>query len=523
VTARADGADAHAIEPREAAAATGYVGNDRLLFGIILGVLAFWLFAQTTLNIASTMADDLGIEMSVMNIAVSITALFSGIFIVVVGGAADRIGRVRVVQAGFLFGIVGALLVGLAPSGALATPSLLLGRIAQGLSAACIMPASLALVKAYWSGAARQRAVSLWSMGSWGGSGFAALFGGLMAANVGWRWIFFACAAVSVVGMLLVRGTPESRVATTDAYRLDVKGIATFMVAMIALQVLLTQGSTLGWLSPAALGLLVVAVVVGAIFVRVEAGNPDAFVDFRLFRNRTYTGATVSNLLLNAVAGIIIVAMTLIQVGGGKSAQEAGLLTLGYAIAIVAFIRVGEKLLQRFGPRRPMLWGSLIVAVTIVLLLPTNLLLSTYQLLAIVAFTLFGIGLAFYATPSTDAALSNLPDDQAGAGSGIYKMASSLGASFGVAISAAIFTALSAETAGTGPGGWLEGVITFTGRQDNVAVRTAAFWAFAANLLMIVAAVVSILVLIPKGKKREDLDESEPSSGPAASENRLRR
>ena len=65
----------------------GFRGNDRLLFGMILGVLAFWLFAQTTLNIASTMATDLGIEMSVMNIAVSITALFSGIFIVVVGGA----------------------------------------------------------------------------------------------------------------------------------------------------------------------------------------------------------------------------------------------------------------------------------------------------------------------------------------------------------------------------------------------------------------------------------------------------
>lgn len=149
-----------------AEAGTGYVGNDPLLFGIILGVLAFWLFAQTTLNIAPTMGRDLGIETSVMNIAVSITALFSGIFIVVVGGAADRIGRVRVVQAGFVLGIVGALLVGLAPAGPLTVPSLLLGRVCQGLSAACIMPASLALVKAYWDGPARQRAVSLWSMGS---------------------------------------------------------------------------------------------------------------------------------------------------------------------------------------------------------------------------------------------------------------------------------------------------------------------------------------------------------------------
>lgn len=75
-----------------------FVGNDRVLVGIILGVLAFWLFAQTTLNIAPVMAEDLGVTTNVMNIAVSITALFSGIFIVVVGGLADRVGRVRMVQ-----------------------------------------------------------------------------------------------------------------------------------------------------------------------------------------------------------------------------------------------------------------------------------------------------------------------------------------------------------------------------------------------------------------------------------------
>jgi DHA2 family multidrug resistance protein-like MFS transporter len=499
---------ATAVEPHSSATSRG---TDRLLYGMILGVLAFWLFAQTTLNIAATMARDLGIEMSVMNIAVSISALFSGIFIVVIGGLADRIGRVRIVQLGFVFSIVGALLVGFAPAGGLAATSLILGRILQGLSAACIMPASLALVKAYWEGAGRQRAISLWSIGSWGGSGFAALFGGLMAQNIGWRWIFFACAAISVIGMLMVRGTPESRVTSSGAYRLDVKGIVTFMIAMVALQILLTQGSSLGWTSFASLGLLIITVAVGFVFVRVESGNPNAFVDFRLFGNMTYTGATISNLLLNAVAGIIIVAMTLVQVGGGMSAQEAGLLTLGYAIAIVAFIRVGEKLLQRFGPRRPMIWGCLIVAATILLLMPTNLLLGTYRILAIIAFTLFGIGLAFYATPSTDAALANLPEDQAGSGSGIYKMASSLGASFGVAISAAIFTALSAGGEGVN---WLAGVVTFVGRQDNLAVREAALFAFGANLLMVVAAIISILLLVPSGKMRDEAGEANPATQP---------
>ena len=65
---------------------TPYQGNDKLLFGIIMGVIAFWLFAQTTLNVAPDMQKDLGLDASMMNIAVAITALFSGIFIVVIGG-----------------------------------------------------------------------------------------------------------------------------------------------------------------------------------------------------------------------------------------------------------------------------------------------------------------------------------------------------------------------------------------------------------------------------------------------------
>ena len=65
-----------------------YEGNDRLLLGIVLGVITFWLFAQTTLNIAPAMREDLAIDVSSSNLAVSITALFSGIFIVVFGASA---------------------------------------------------------------------------------------------------------------------------------------------------------------------------------------------------------------------------------------------------------------------------------------------------------------------------------------------------------------------------------------------------------------------------------------------------
>ncbi|MFA7542263.1 MAG: MFS transporter, partial [Lysobacterales bacterium] len=111
----------------------GFVGNDRLLLGMILGVVTFWLFAQSTLNIAPDMQRDLGMAAGTMNSAVAMAALFSGIFIVVMGGLADRFGRMRVLVIGFWLSIVGSLLVGLAPAGGVGSGMLLLGRAVQGL------------------------------------------------------------------------------------------------------------------------------------------------------------------------------------------------------------------------------------------------------------------------------------------------------------------------------------------------------------------------------------------------------
>lgn len=168
-------------------------------------------------------------------------------------------------------------------------------------------------------------------------------------------------------------------------------------------------------------------------------------------------------------------------------------------IFIIAFIRVGEKLLQKFGAKKPMIWGTLIVLLSLLLLMATNLMQGTYEILAVIAYSLFGLGLAFYATPSTDAALSALPEDQAGSGSGIYKMASSLGAAFGVAISAALFTALQ-------DGGMeiIGEAINFVGLQDNIAIREAGMVGLAANLIMGLIALASIIVFIPDNAGREE-------------------
>jgi MFS transporter, DHA2 family, multidrug resistance protein len=123
-----------------------YHGTSRLIVGIVLAVITFWLFAQTTLNVAPAMRADLRISESLNNVAVTITALFSGIFMVVAGSLADRLGRVRLTNVGLALSILGSLLIAISPPGTVLF--LMGGRIIQGLSAARIMPATLALMKA---------------------------------------------------------------------------------------------------------------------------------------------------------------------------------------------------------------------------------------------------------------------------------------------------------------------------------------------------------------------------------------
>jgi DHA2 family multidrug resistance protein-like MFS transporter len=485
---------------------TQWKPTDAWLLGIVLAVINFWLFAQTLLNVIPGIQEELGIERTLANLAVSITSLFSGIFIVVAGGLADRIGRVKVMYVGIYLSILGSLLIAITPeqSGAMTDALLLGGRIIQGLSAACIMPSTMALIKTYYEGKERQRALSYWSIGSWGGSGFCALFGGLMATSfLGWRSIFWISIVLSVLALFLVRGTPESRAEPQTRHAsFDWGGLIAFIVALVALNVYISQGPSIGWLSFTGIG-LVAATVVGVLaFFAIETKKDGPFLNLSLFRNLTFSGATVSNFLLNGAAGTLIVSLGLVQVAAGLSSLQSGLLTLGYLIAILATIRVGEKLLQRFGPKRPMIWGSAIAGIGILLTSMTFVLIEQYVVLAVIGFTLFGIGLGFYATPSTDAAMANVPDNEVGAAAGIYKMASSLGNAIGVSISAALYVAAQAVDPDL-----IRSWGLFIGDQTNVALRFGGAVGVLFNLFIVVVAIISIMVTVPsdKAEKRPEV------------------
>ncbi len=483
---------------------TQYKGTDKVLIGFILSVLTFWLFANSMMNVSPVMTETLGMDANTMNIAVSLAALFSGIFIVVIGGLADSLGRVKIFRIGLYLAIVGALLVGLAPQGSLAMPMLLVGRALQGLSAAFIMPTSLGMIKVFWEGAERQRAISLWSIGTFGGSGLSSLVGGTIASSLdsqwiaGWRWIFILAIIVAIIALFMTKELPENKREEAGKYRVDWGGIIMFMIAMVALQIFITKGNSFGWTNWITIALLVVALVFGYLFIAIEKKVPFAFVDFGLFKNKVFTGATLANFFINGTSGMLIVSLTLMQRGAQFSSMEAGLLTLGFAIVVILFIRVGEKLLQRFGAKKPIIWGALIISLSIILLMQTQIMTGQYVVLAVIAYSLFGLGLAFFATPATDAALSNLPDSQAGSGAGIFKMASSLGTSFGVAIAAGIYTAVVTRTE---PIAWLSNIVPFIGRQDNVIIRQGAMLGLAFCLLLAIMVIITVVALIPDKKK----------------------
>ncbi|MCC9843014.1 MFS transporter [Streptococcus agalactiae] len=448
-----------------------FKGNNKLLVGIVLAVLSFWLFAQSILNMGPDVQSSLGISSGAMDIGVSSTALFSGLFIVVTGGLADKLGRVKFTFIGLCLNIIGSLLIVLANGAVL----FIMGRIFQGLAAAFIMPSTMALVKTYYDGKDRQRAVSFWSIGSWGGSGLCSYFGGAVASTLGWRYVFIFSIIASVVSFLLILGTPESKNVGQKTH-FDYLGLIIFIISMLSLNIGISMAQEHGLMNVIPLSLFTVMLIGFVLFYYVETRKSNSFIDFHLFENRLYLGATISNFLLNAVAGTLIVINTYMQQGRQLTPKVAGEMSLGYLVCVLIAIRVGEKILQRFGARKPMLLGAMSTFVGIFLMTLVNIQGPLYLVLVFVGYALFGTGLGIYATPSTDTAISSIPNEKVGSASGIYKMASSLGGAIGVATSIAIYHA-------------------FSGNAD---FHKAALCGLILNLVFCSLSILSILFVIPK-------------------------
>lgn len=454
-----------------------FQGNDRLLAGMVLGVLTFWLFYQSMFNVAPDIQRDLNMPDTSLNAVISLGSLFSGCFIVLMGGFADKFGRVRMTYIGFALNILACVVLyfssGMVGFG--------VGRVLQGLASACIMPATLSLIKHYYHGPQRQRAFSFWAIGSFGGSGLSSLVGGVIATYLGWKSIFLLSIAVSVIGMLLIAGTPESKAGGQKHSKYDYVGLFSCVFGLLALNLLITKGFKLGIAHPFTLSMLAAFLFLASLFFHTELRlKTAAFLDFSLFQNRGYSGACLSNFLLNCTAGTIFIVNTYLQKGHGLTPFKAGLKSLGYVAAVLVMIRMSEKLLQRFGYKKPMLAGVLITSCGILGLSLTMTPGDVYMIQVVAAFALFGFGLGCYSTPSADCAMINVPMEKAGVAAGVYKMASALGASFGIAAGATVFSLF-----------------------QHAGVHNAAQIALSLMLCLGILSMLSIVWLIPNGKAKD--------------------
>ena len=395
-----------------------FEGNDKILVGMICGLLGFWLFAQSMLNVNLVMGKSLHLDSSTLNFAVSIMAMVCGMFIVVIGRLGDILGHTRVLRIGYYLSIVGSIII----------------------------------------------------------------------------------AVVPLSGIFLLRDLPQDpKPASNTPSKFDYLGSFILVLMLVSLMIIIINGGAWGWLSLTTILLAVIFLVCISLFYRIEnKRGKEALIDLQLFKSKKFSGATIVNFCMNSVAGLLIIAMMLIQQGAQVDESSAGMLTLGYGIALVSFIRVGEVIMRKCGKRFPILLGLSLVMIATLLFFFTHIMAHQYKVLVIISMTFFGLGLALFATPITDVALSDLYNSDAGVGSGIFKMASSLGAAIGVAISTGLFMGISMSSNKIN---FLDTFLVWMGRQENVMIRGGAMIAIFFNLLIVVVAIFITMRTIPGNKE----------------------
>ncbi|MEX5673136.1 MULTISPECIES: MFS transporter [unclassified Staphylococcus] len=454
------------------------VSGSKLLTGIVLSILTYWLFAQAFLNIGPKIQTTFDASPDIVNISVSLTSFVTGVFMVVAGNISDKFGKVKLTRIALVLSIVGSLM--LIVSGNVVM--LLLGRIVQGLSAAIIMPATISIVNDFFDGDDRQKALSFWSIGAFGGTGLSSFFAGALATFIFWQSIFILSIILSIVALVLLRKLPESRINKAETSPFDYIGLIIFIIMIGSISFVITQGYKIGWLNAVTVILFVIFLICIYIFFKVERVKKVPFIDLDLFKNRPYIGAVLANFLLNTGVGVIALLNMYVQSGLKLTAFQAGLLTLPYLISLLLVIRLGEKSIKRFGAKRAMIIGPIFTGLGVLMFSLTFFDTTLYVVVALIGAICFGGGTGLFATPALSTAVSTTPPEKVGVASGIFKMGSTLGGAFGIAIMTSIFT----------------GII-----QSGQSIHIAAGVGFIMGTCLVLCGVLASTLVIPTRKVRQ--------------------
>ncbi|MFI7611057.1 MFS transporter [Nonomuraea terrae] len=358
-------------------------------------------------------------------------ALTFGGLLLLGGKAADRYGRRRVLLLGLgLFGL--ASLVG----GFAQEPGhLIAARAAQGIGAAALAPAALALLTTTFpAGKARVRAFGIWSATNAAGGALGVLIGGLLTEYAGWRWVMFvnvpmAACALALVWRGVAGGPPPAR-----GSRPDVLGavLATAGVTLLVFGVVRT--GQYPWTSPVTVTTLAVAVALLAAFVHVERTTArDPLIRLGLFANRSVAGANAYNLLAGAAmaSAFYFVSLHLQRVLETGPALT-GLMFVPLALGVIAGSVLAVKLGYRLPPRTLLITGGLLTATGMAwfgLISPDGAFVTDVLGPSIVA----GVGFGLCLGPVVSIGTAGVAHHETGTASGLLNSSRQIGASLGLA------------------------------------------------------------------------------------------
>lgn len=339
--------------------------------------------------------------------------LMLGALVLAGGAAADRYGRKRVFASGVLLFSLASALCGFAPN----LTILVAARAVQGVGAALLTPASLALLGAAYDARGRSRAVGIWAGASGLTTAVGPVLGGWLTQMISWRAVFFINLPVAFVAVWLVWAhAHETKGARSGP--VDFAGAAAVTFGLAATTWALTaapkHGADAMVVSVSGLG---VAALVAFLVIEAKAANP--MTPLTLFRSRTFSGVNVLTFVLYAALGgaLFLLPFALIRSHGYRpSAAGAALLPLSLGLA--ALSPIAGRVASHIGARPMLIAGPLAAGAGFGLLAmfsrAAGYWTSVFPGLAVLA---LGMGIAV--APLTDAVLGAVDDADGGAAAGI--------------------------------------------------------------------------------------------------------
>ena len=372
-------------------------------------------------------------DTTVQWVLIAYTIAFGGLLLLG-GRAADLLGRRRMFMLGVLVFSAASLVCGLAGS----ISVLVAARTVQGLGAAVVSPATLAIITTtFEEGAERNKALGIWGAMGGGGSAAGVLFGGILTKYLGWEWIFFVNVPVGALVLALTR--PIVRESRAEGVRgFDVGGAITVTGGLALLVYAISKAPTSGWSSARTIGLLIGAGALLLAFAAIELRHRQPLVPFRIFRTKTLAGANVASFLLGAVIFANFFVLTLyVQQVLGYSALKTGLTFLATAGTVVVVAGVAQALVTRIGVRPVLTVGLALVAAAMFWYaqIPVH---GSYVSDLLPGYLLMGFGLAFSFIPVSIAALAGVQHHESGLASGLLNTTQQIGGALGVAIASTV-------------------------------------------------------------------------------------